>query len=103
MIAKLDIENAKTQQVKTLTLPITEFIEEGIIKFDISNLSESDLEMLKLAISEKEDVSYTDIELFYINDDEVPYFGPDYNFYIKEDSLIGIYNRKIYQRKGAIE
>ena len=59
--------------------------------------------MLKLAISEKEDTSYTDVELFYVNDDEVPYFGPDYNFYIKEDSLIGIYNRKIYQRKGAIE
>ena len=43
MIAKLDIENAKTQQVKTLNLPITEFIEDGIIKFDISNLSESDI------------------------------------------------------------
>ena len=103
MIAKLDIENAKTQEVKTLVLQVTELIEDAIIKFDVSNLTEKEMEMLKLAISENKNTNYTDVELFYIDDDEIPYFGPDYNFYIKDDSLVGIYNRNIYKRKGAMD
>lgn len=95
MIAKVDIENAKTQKVITLTLPIVEHIENKIIKFDINKLSNKELKMLTLAISEKEELSYTDIEMFYIDEDELPYFGPDYNFYIKDETLVGIYNRDI--------
>lgn len=98
MIAKIDVENAKTGNVITLELPIVEHIENRIIKFDISKLSNSELAVLTLAISEKEELSYTDIEMFYIDDDELPYFGPDYNFYIKDETLVGIYNRDIYKR-----
>ena len=38
--------------------------------------------------------------MFYIDADEVPYFGPDYDFNIVNSILIGKYNREIYSRKG---
>lgn len=99
MIGRIDIENSKTKKVITLTVPIIEHIDKKIIKFDISKIKKDELKILVPAISEKENTSYTDIELFYIDNDESPYFGPDYNFYIKDDMLIGIYNRNIYKRK----
>ena len=99
MIGRIDIENAKTKEVTTLSLPIIDHIDKKIIKFDISKIKKDKLKLLIPAISEKENNDYTDIELFYINDDESPYFGPDYNFYIKDDVLVGIYNRNIYKRK----
>lgn len=98
MIGHIDIENAHTKKVITLDLPILEHIENRIIKFDLKDLSKDTLDLLLLAISEKKELNYTDIELFYLDEDDIPYFGPDYNFYIKDETLIGYYNRELYTR-----
>jgi hypothetical protein len=99
MIAHIDIENSHTQDVETLDLVVNEYIEDEIVKFDISDLDEEQLEMLKLAISTEKDTRYTDIEMFFIDDDNIPEFGPDYHFYIENNELIGQYIKKIYKRK----
>ena len=52
-------------------------------------MSDSEIKTLTLAISEEPELSYTDIEMFYIDDDEIPYFGPDYDFNIVDSVLIG--------------
>ena len=97
--AYIDIENSHTKKVITLEVPIIEHIKNKIIKFNISNLSKKQIILLENAISELPELSYTDIELFYIdNNNNIPNFGPDYDFYIKDNLLIGIYNRNIYQR-----
>ena len=98
--AYIDIENSHTKRVITLEVPIHEHIKNKIIKFDISNLSKEQIIILENAISELPELSYTDIELFFINNDNIPNFGPDYDFYIKDNILIGIYNRNIYQRNN---
>lgn len=100
MKAYINIENAHTKKVKTVELPIIELIEDKIIKFDISHLKEENKKMLVDAISELPELSYTDIELFFIDGKNVPNFGPDYDFYIKDNTLVGIYNRNIYPRGG---
>ena len=82
IIAHVDIENSRTQKVITLDLPIIEHIENKLIKFDISKLTEQGLSILNIAISERKELSYSDIEMFFIDNDEVPYFGPDYNFFV---------------------
>lgn len=98
----IDIENSHTKKVITIELPIVEHIKNKIIKFDISNLTDEKIKILTDAISELNELSYTDIEMFFINNqDGSPYFGPDYDFYIKDNKLIGVYNREIYLRKGA--
>ena len=101
MKAYVDVENSHTREVKTIELPIIEFIEDKIIKFDINSISEEEKKLLVDAISELPELGFTDIEMFFIDDDNVPNFGPDYNFYIKDNTLVGIYNREIYLRKGA--
>lgn len=98
MKAYIDIENSHTKKVITLEVPIIEHIKNKIIKFNISNLSKEQIILLENAISELPELSYTDIELFYIDNNNIPNFGPDYDFYIKDNLLIGIYNRNIYQR-----
>lgn len=98
MKVSIDIENSKTQDVKTIEVNIIEHIENKIIKFDIKDLTKEKLDMLTLAISETKETSYTDIEMFFIDNDEIPYFGPDYNFYIKDNQLIGIYNKDFYSK-----
>ena len=102
MIGHIDIENSKTKKVITLDLNITEYIKNKIIKFDIKSLSEEKIDILSKAISELKEYSYTDIEMFFIDDNNKPNFGPDYNFYIKDNLLVGIYNRNIYIRKEEI-
>ena len=94
MIAHVDIENAKTQDVKTLDLNLIEYIEDEKIVLDIKNLTEEEMDMLKLAISKDEETRYTDIEMFFIDDSEYPEFGPDYDFYIEDGLLSGIYIRE---------
>jgi hypothetical protein len=89
MIAHIDIENSHTQEVITLDLKINEYIEDKIIKFDISNLNNEELNILKIAISSNN--KYSDIEMFFIDDCNIPEFGPDYDFYIEKDELIGKY------------
>lgn len=85
-VAHIDIENAKTKLVDTLDLNIIEKNKTDIT-FDISKLNENDLDKLKKAIDN--DLFYTDIELFYIDDSSIPYYGPDFVFEIKDNKLIG--------------
>ncbi len=85
-VAHIDIENAKTKLVDTLDLNIIEKNKTDIT-FDISKLNENDLDKLKKAIDN--DFFYTDIELFYIDDSSIPYYGPDFVFEIKDNKLIG--------------
>ena len=94
MIAHVDIENSKTQDVKTLDLNVIEYVEDEKIVFDISKLNEEELDMLKLAISKDEDTRYTDIEMFFIDDVIYPEFGPDYDFYIEGGLMTGLYVRE---------
>ena len=100
MIASIDVEDAHTGKVLTLKLPIIEHIENKLIKFDIRSLSKENLELLDLAISEKKDFEYTDIEMIFIDDDPIPYFGTDYNFFIKDNQMFGYYNRELHPRNG---
>lgn len=99
MKAYINIENSHTREVKIIELPIIEFIEDKIIKFDINSLSKEEKEMLVDAISELPELQFTDIEMFFINEESEPNFGPDYDFYIKDNTLVGIYNREIYLRR----
>lgn len=98
MKAYVDVENSHTREVKTIELSVLEFIDNKIIKFDISSINDEENKMLVDAISELPELGFTDIEMFFIGDDNVPNFGPDYDFYIKDNTLVGIYNRDIYLR-----
>lgn len=98
MKAYINIENSHTRKIKMIELPIIEFIENKIIKFDINSLTKEERKMLVDAISELPELEFTDIEMFFINKENKPNFGPDYDFYIKDNTLVGIYNREIYLR-----
>ena len=100
MKAYINVENSHTREVKTIELPVIEFIENKIIKFDINSINEEKKKMLIDAISESPELEFTDIEMFFIDEKNVPNFGPDYDFYIKDNTLVGSYNRYIYLRKG---
>ncbi len=93
MRASVDIENSHLGYVITLNLKILEYVEDKKIIFDISPLTKNELEILKLAVSNDKDTEYTDIELFFIDDNNSPELGVDYDFYIENNQLIGIYNR----------
>lgn len=98
MKAYINIENSHTREVKIIELSIIEFIENKIIKFDIHSLNEEENKILVDAISELPELEFTDIEMFFIDEEQEPNFGPDYDFYIKDNTLVGIYNREIYPR-----
>ncbi len=98
MRAYIDIENASNKNVITLKLEIVEYIKDKIIRFNIKDIKKEELKLLNKAISNKYDD--IDIELFFIDDSEIPEFGPDYEFFIKDDLLVGIYNRDIYKRNN---
>ena len=83
-IVQLDIENSRTRDVITLELNIINN-DEGYFVFDISKLDDDVLNLLVNAIDKK--LTYTDIEMFYVNGDKIPYFGPDYDFKIDNDRL----------------
>ena len=83
-IAYVDVENANTKKVDTLQLKIIENNNENFI-FDIASLTEEELQKLINAINKN--LFYTDIEMFYIDDSSIPYFGPDYDFDIEDDKL----------------
>lgn len=99
MKANLDIENSKTQEVITILLPVLEFEENGHIIFDISKVNDKEKELILDAINPK--LAYTDIEMFFIDDDDVPYFGPDYDYSISDNKLILDY--KYDKRKHVLE
>jgi len=101
MKAYINVENSHTREVKTIELPVIEFIENKIIKFDINSINEEKKKMLIDAISELPELEFTNIEMFFIGKKNAPNFGPDYEFYIKDNTLVAIYNRHIYLRKGG--
>ena len=86
MIANIDIENEKTKKVKTIYVKVLKNENNKNLIFDISELNKEDLELLKNAIND--DMPYTDIELFFIDEETKPYFGPDYNWKIENYKLI---------------
>ena len=69
MKAYIDVENARTQDVVTYECPVLEF-DETTTKFDISSLTDSEVKTLALAISDEPDLKYTDIEMFFLDDDK---------------------------------
>ena len=99
MKANLDIENSKTQEVITILLPVLEFEENGYIVFDISKVNDKEKELILDAINPE--LGYTDIEMFFIDDDDVPYFGPDYDYSISDNKLI--LDCKYDKRKHLLE
>lgn len=99
MKAYLDIENSKTQEVITILLPVLEFEETGHIIFDISKVNDKEKELILDAINPE--LGYTDIEMFFIDDDDVPYFGPDYDYSISDNKLILDY--KYDKRKHVLK
>ena len=95
MRASVDIENSHLGYVITLNLKILEYVKDIKIIFDISPLTKNELEILKLAVSNDKDTEYTDIELFFIDDNNSPELGVDYDFYthtrkadLSKDTLI---------------
>ena len=50
--------------------------------------------LLKDAINQE--LQYTDIELFFIGDSNIPEFGPDYNYELIENKLILKYIKKLF-------
>lgn len=99
MKAYLDVENSKTQKVITILLPVLEYKENERIIFDISKVNNKEKELILDAINPE--LSYTDIEMFFIDDDDVPYFGPDYDYKVSDNKLILDY--KYDKRKHVLE
>lgn len=91
--AYIDIENSKTQKVETICVNVIKCEEDEII-FDITNINSHELKILKNAINEK--LTYTDIEMFFIDKSNIPNFGPDYEYEIIDNKLILKY---IYKKK----
>ncbi len=54
--------------------------------FDISNLAKIELSLLYDAIDDNK--QYIDIEMFFIDDSNIPNFGPDYNYIVNDNKLI---------------
>ena len=91
-IAYIDIENSRTKKVDTVKTNILE--TNGMdFKFDISSLTNEEKKLLSDAINKE--LTYTDIELFYVNDSNIPYFGPDYDFEINNDIAKAILKEKM--------
>lgn len=99
MKAYLDVENSKTQKVITILLPVLEYKENERIIFDISKVNNKEKELILDAINPE--LGYTDIEMFFIDDDDVPYFGPDYDYKVSDNKLILDY--KYDKRKHVLE
>lgn len=96
--AKLDIENARTQKVECITLPILEYVEEDKFVFDIANLNENDLKILEDAIDSS--LTYTDIELFYVSMENGMFnYGDDFEYIIEDGKLKGKYIREELEKK----
>ena len=91
-IAHVDIENAKTKLIETYDLNILENDGKDSV-FDISTLNDQELKKIKDAINVE--LFYTDIELFYIDDSSVPYFGTDYKYEIKNGKLYAFLKEKM--------
>lgn len=82
----IDIENSKTKKVETICVNVIKCVLDKEIIFDISNINSHELEILKDAVNEK--LTYTDIEIFFIGESNIPNFGPDYKSKIVDKNLI---------------
>ncbi len=94
--AQIDIENSRTQSVKSIIVPILEYNEDESFIFELSQLSEEDLLILTEAVDVN--LKYTDIELFFVSMENGLFnYGDDYEYKIKDNKLIGtyIFNQKL--------
>lgn len=82
----IDIENSKTKKVETICVNVIKCVLDKEIIFDISNINSHELEILKDAINEK--LTYTDIEIFFIDESNIPNFGQDYKCNLVDKNLI---------------
>lgn len=100
----IDIENSKTQKVETICVNIIKYKDNEEIIFDISTLNSHELKILKDAVNDE--LTYTDIEMFFIDESNIPNFGPDYNCKIFKNTLILEYipkkKKKILNKKMKI-
>lgn len=86
MKAYIDIENSRTQKVVTICVEVIKYEYDEEIIFDISSLNIDELQLLNDAIDN--DKTYTDVEMFFIDDSNIPNFGPDYKYELKDNKLI---------------
>ena len=86
MKAYLDIENSKTQKVITLCVDVLKYELDKEIIFDIAHLNNKELKLLEDAIDEK--LTHTDIEMFFIDNNKTPIFGPDYTYKLIDNKMI---------------
>ncbi len=97
MIGHIDIENSKTKKIITLDLPVIKLERKSEVIFDISNITQEEKDILLLAINDSTEFNYTDIEMFFIDDEEIPNYGPDYNYRIEDNKLVLNYSRENIQ------
>ena len=101
MNAYLDIENSKTNNVITIKLPILKYSKNNYIVLDISEINEEEYKLLEDATDPA--LGYTDIELFFIDGDPLPNFGPDYKCKIEDNKLTLRYERNINKKNEVIK
>ena len=101
MNAYLDIENSKTNDVITIKLPILNYSKNDYIVLDIREINEEEYKLLEDATNPA--LGYTDIELFFIEGDPLPNFGPDYKCKIEDNKLILRYERNINKKNEVIK
>ncbi len=101
MNAYLDIENSKTNDVITIKLPILKYSKNDYIVLDIREINEEEHKLLEDATNPA--LGYTDIELFFIDEDPLPNFGPDYKCKIEDNKLILRYERNINKKNEVIK
>lgn len=92
MKAYIDIENFKTQEVITICAKVKKYNCYKDALFDISMLNNEEKKLLIDAIDNK--LTYIDIEMFFIDEDNTPNFGSDYKYEIKDNDLILTYKNK---------
>ena len=93
MKAYLDIENSKTKQVTTVEVPVVSCDLWKRVIFDIKDINNQDMNLILNAINTSKEYAYTDIELFFIDKDNTPIFGPDYLATINGNYLILDYQK----------
>lgn len=99
-IARIDIENSKTQKVIIFEVPVLKYERMQEIIFDISKLNKQDLKLLIDAINPTMKMNYTDIEMFYLDSmPDTPIFGPDFVYKIEDEKLIAKYIRGLPSNK----
>ena len=97
MMVELNIENANTNSVESINVKEIYFDRKNESCFDISTLTNKELDKLVLAIDTTSETEYTDIELFFTEHDPYPNFGSDYKYNIIDNKL---YCKNIYYKEN---